>query len=321
MDKILVTGAGGQLGTELTQALADKHGAENVWATDINPEMREKFEYCHFRTLDVLDGEAVRKLIENEAITQVYHLAAVLSASGENNPLFAWRLNMESLLSLLELAKSIKLDRIFWPSSIAVFGPNAPKTHTSQFAVKEPTTVYGISKLAGERWCEYYHKKHRVDVRSLRYPGLVGYKSLPGGGTTDYAVDIYHKAINNQNFGCFLKPDTRLPMMYMPDAIKATLRLMDSPSENIKIRSSYNLAAISFTPEEIYESIKAHLPDFSIEYKPDYRQQIAEGWPQCIDDSAARKDWGWHHDYDLEDMTQDILANLPEYIPYLHKQQ
>jgi nucleoside-diphosphate-sugar epimerase len=318
MDKILVTGAGGQLGTELTQALVDKYGAEKVWATDINAEVKRKFDYCHFTTLDVMDTDLLKKWVKSNSITQVYHLAAILSASGENNPLLAWRLNMDSLLTLLELAREIKLDKIFWPSSIAVFGPHAPKINTPQFTVTEPTTVYGISKLAGERWCEYYHKKHNIDVRSLRYPGLIGYKSLPGGGTTDYAVDIYHKAIFNQVFKCFLKPDTRLPMMYMPDAIKATIRLMDAPAEKVKIRSSYNLAAISFTPQEIYESIKAHLPDFNIQYTPDYRQQIADGWPKCVDDHPARQDWGWSHDYSLSDMTRDILANLPEYIPYLH---
>jgi nucleoside-diphosphate-sugar epimerase len=265
--------------------------------------------------LDVMNKEALRDLVKEEKVTQIYHLAAVLSATGEKNPLFAWHLNMESLLYVLELAKDLKLDKIYWPSSIAVFGPNTPKVNTPQFCVKEPNTVYGISKQAGERWCEYYFEKHGVDVRSLRYPGLIGYKSLPGGGTTDYAVDIYHKAIANEKFNCFLREDSYLPMMYMPDAIKATLDLMNAPRESVKIRSSYNLAGMSFSPKEIFESIKKHVPDFQIEYTPDFRQAIADSWPDSIDDSRAREDWGWQPDYDLDAMTADILKNLPSYFP------
>lgn len=314
MDKILVTGAGGQLGLELTKSLSQRYGAEAVLASDINPESAEKFSYCKFIHLDVMDKEVLKRLVKQESVKQIYHLAAILSASGEKNPLRAWHLNMESLLFILELAREFKLDKIYWPSSIAVFGPNTPKSNTPQYCVKEPTTVYGISKLAGERWCEYYHRKYGIDVRSLRYPGLIGYRSLPGGGTTDYAVEIYYKAIAGEIYRCFLKEDSLLPMMYMPDAMKATMDLMHAPSEQVRIRSSYNLAAISFTPKDIYESIKLHYPEFKIVYKPDYRQEIANGWPQTIDDSPARKGWGWSHDYDLKKMTEDILKHLPRFI-------
>jgi nucleoside-diphosphate-sugar epimerase len=262
-----------------------------------------------------MNKDGLRDLVKNEKVTQIYHLAAVLSANGEKNPIFAWHLNMESLLHVLELAKEFKLDKVYWPSSIAVFGPNTPKINTPQYCVKEPNTVYGISKQAGERWCEYYFQKFNVDVRSLRYPGLIGYKSLPGGGTTDYAVDIYHKALAGEKFNCFLRSDSKLPMMYMPDAIKSTLDLMQAPRESVKIRSSYNLAAMSFSPSDIYESIKKHHPSFEIEYEPDFRQAIADSWPDSIDDSFARKEWGWMPDYDLDSMTLDILKNLPDFFP------
>lgn len=313
MERILIIGAAGQLGSELTQSIADIYGGDNVIATDINPKALEKFDNCRTAVLDVLDKDALKKLVKDQNVKQIYHLAAVLSATGEKNPLFAWNLNMESLLFVLELAKAEKLDKIYWPSSIAVFGPNTPKIKTPQYCVKEPNTVYGISKQAGERWCEYYFQKYGVDVRSLRYPGLIGYKSLPGGGTTDYAVDIYHKAIAGEHFVSFLKEDSYLPMMYMPDAIKATLDLMHATKEQVKIRSSYNLSAMSFSPKEIFESISAHYPDFSISYKPDFRQEIADSWPDSIDDSCARKDWGWHHEYGLEKMTADIIKHLPSY--------
>lgn len=313
MERVLIIGAAGQLGSELTQALANIYGEDNTIATDINPKSLEKLDFCKTGVLDVMDRDAVRKLVKNENVKQIYHLAAVLSATGEKNPLFAWHLNMESLLFILELAKEEKLDKIYWPSSIAVFGPNTPKTNTPQYCVKEPNTVYGISKQAGERWCEYYFQKYGVDVRSLRYPGLIGYKSLPGGGTTDYAVDIYHKAIAGEHFVSFLSEDSYLPMMYMPDAIKATLDLMHSPKEKVMIRSSYNLSGMSFSPKEIYESIKKHYPNFSISYQPDFRQSIADSWPDSIDDSKAREHWGWRHDYDLEKMTADILNHLPSY--------
>ncbi|MFC0264727.1 NAD-dependent epimerase/dehydratase family protein [Fontibacter flavus] len=314
MERVLIIGAAGQLGSELTKALSDMYGGENVIATDINPKALEKFDYCKSTVLDIMDKDSVRNLVKKEQVKQIYHLAAVLSATGEKNPLFAWHLNMESLLFVLELAKEEKLDKVYWPSSIAVFGPNTPKVNTAQYCVKEPNTVYGISKQAGERWCEYYFQKYGVDVRSLRYPGLIGYKSLPGGGTTDYAVDIYHKAIAGEHFVSFLSEDTYLPMMYMHDAIKATLDLMHAPKENVKIRSSYNLSAISFSPKEIYESIKLTYPDFSISYAPDFRQAIADSWPDSIDDSHARADWGWKHEYDLQKMTADILENLPAYM-------
>jgi nucleoside-diphosphate-sugar epimerase len=315
MEKILVIGAAGQLGSELTKSLTYLFGSESVIATDLQESARSKFDYCRFEVLDVMNKEALRELVKNEKVSQVYHLAAVLSATGEKNPIFAWHLNMESLLYVLELAKEFKLDKVYWPSSIAVFGPNTPKIDTPQYCVKEPNTVYGISKQAGERWCEYYFQKFNVDVRSLRYPGLIGYKSLPGGGTTDYAVDIYHKALAGEKFNCFLRSDSKLPMMYMPDAIKSTLDLMQAPRESVKIRSSYNLAAMSFSPSDIYESIKKHQPNFEIEYQPDFRQAIADSWPDSIDDSFARKDWGWSPDYDLNAMTSDILKNLPDFFP------
>ena len=313
MEKILVIGAAGQLGSELTKSLSVNFGSESVIATDLQESARAKFDYCHFEVLDVMNKEGLRNLVKNEKVTQIYHLAAVLSATGEKNPMFAWHLNMESLLHVLELAKEFKLDKVYWPSSIAVFGPNTPKINTPQYCVKEPNTVYGISKQAGERWCEYYFQKFNIDVRSLRYPGLIGYKSLPGGGTTDYAVDIYHKAIAGSKFDCFLKSDTSLPMMYMPDAIKATLDLMNAPRESVKIRSSYNLAAMSFTPKEIYESILPYYPKFEMEYHPDFRQAIADSWPDSIDDQCARNDWNWKPGFSLEEMTKDILENLPNY--------
>ncbi|MCH7403081.1 NAD-dependent epimerase/dehydratase family protein [Belliella kenyensis] len=314
MERILIIGAAGQLGSELTFTLSQQYGGDNIIASDLNPKALEKFEYCKTAVLDIMDQDAVRKLVKDQNVKQIYHLAAVLSATGEKNPRFAWQLNMDSLLFVLELAMEFKMDKIYWPSSIAVFGPNTPKINTPQFCVKEPNTVYGISKQAGERWCEYYFQKFGVDVRSLRYPGLIGYKSLPGGGTTDYAVDIYHKAIAGEHFDCFLSAETALPMMYMPDAIKATLDLMHAPKESVKIRSSYNLAAISFTPEDIYQCIKTHHPDFTISYSPDFRQSIADSWPDSIDDTRAREDWGWNHEYDLKKMTEDILRNLPAYL-------
>lgn len=316
MEKILIIGAAGQLGSELTRSLADQFGGEQVIATDLRDSARLEFDYCRFEVLDAMNKEALHDLVKEENVTQIYHLAAVLSATGEKNPKFAWHLNMESLLFVLELAKEMKLDKIYWPSSIAVFGPNTPKINTPQYCVKEPNTVYGISKQAGERWCEYYFQKYNVDVRSLRYPGLIGYKSLPGGGTTDYAVDIYHKALASEKFSCFLREDSYLPMMYMPDAIKATLDLMNAPREAVKIRSSYNLSGMSFSPKEIFESIKKHVPGFEIEFKPDFRQAIADSWPDSIDDSCAKQDWGWKPDYDLDAMTKDILKNLPSYFKF-----
>lgn len=313
MEKILVIGAAGQLGSELTKSLSDIYGGDRVIATDLNESARSKFDYCQFEVLDIMDQAKAKELIQKENVKQVYHLAAVLSATGEQRPLFAWNLNMDSLLFVLEMAREFKMEKVYWPSSIAVFGPNTPKINTPQYCVKEPNTVYGISKQAGERWCEYYFQKYGVDVRSLRYPGLIGYKSLPGGGTTDYAVDIYHKVLAGEKFSCFLREDSSLPMMYMPDAIKATLDLMHAPAESVNIRSSYNLAGMSFTPKDIYESIVKYYPSFEIEYNPDFRQGIADSWPDSVDDSCARADWGWKPDFGLDEMTKDILENLPNY--------
>jgi len=314
MEKILVIGAGGQLGSELTFELAKLHGSTNIIATDINDKSKKLFNDLQFTTLDAMDKVALGALIDKHGITQIYHLAAILSATGEKNPIWAWDLNMTSLLNVLELGREKKIKKIYWPSSIAVFGPNTPIENTPQHCVMDPSTVYGISKLAGERWCEYYFLKYGLDVRSLRYPGLIGYKSLPGGGTTDYAVDIFHKAIEGESFDCFLNKGTLLPMMYMPDAIKATIDLMEAPSEKVKIRSSYNVGALSFGPEEIFEEIKKHYPDFKISYNPDSRQAIADSWPNSIDDSTARKDWDWKPEYDLATMVKDILDNLPPLI-------
>jgi nucleoside-diphosphate-sugar epimerase len=316
MGKILVIGAGGQLGTELTKALAEKFGNENIIATDFQDTVKEKFTYCSFQTLNVMDKAALASIVETHSVTQIYHLAAILSAAGEKNPLQAWDLNMVGLLNVLEIAKSHKIEKVFWPSSIAVFGPNTIQEQTPQQTFKDPNTVYGISKLAGEHWCEYYYNTFGVDVRSIRYPGLIGYKSLPGGGTTDYAVDIYHKAVLSEKFTCFLDKDTYLPMMYMDDAINATIQLMDADKESLSIRTSYNISGMSFSPKEIYESILAFYPNFEIEYQPDFRQQIADSWPNSIDDSIARKDWNWKPAYDLSSMTATIVNNLPEYFNY-----
>ena len=314
MNKLLVIGAGGQLGSELTKALVNTHGSDAVIATDFQESVKSKFAYCRFQTLDVLDKDAIANLIQEEKITQVYHLAAILSANGEKNPVQAWDINMRGLLNVLELAKEFKLDKVFWPSSIAVFGPNSPKTNTPQDAFKNPTTVYGISKLAGEHWCEYYFNTYGVDVRSLRFPGLIGYKSLPGGGTTDYAVDIYYKAVNKEPFTCFLQEDTALPMMYMEDAVQATLQLMAAPAADIHIRTSYNLAGMSFSPKEIAESIRSHYPEFNIQYAPDFRQKIADSWPSSINDDCARNDWGWKASFSLAEMTAEIITKLPQHL-------
>lgn len=310
MTRVLIIGASGQLGSELTIALGEVFGNENIIASDISSPHANIAGFT-FEKLDVMNAAQLKEVVEKHSITQIYHLAAILSAKGESNPQWAWDLNMTSLLNVLELAKEKKLDKIYWPSSIAVFGPNTPLNDTPQYCEKDPNTVYGISKLAGERWCEYYFEKYGVDVRSIRYPGLIGYKSLPGGGTTDYAVDIYHKALRGEKFTCFLKEDTALPMMYMPDAIKATIDLMQAPAEKVKVRSSHNLSAISFTPKEMAASIQKQMPQFEIDYAPDFRQAIADSWPNTIDDSKARADWGWQHDFSLDAMTEDILENLP----------
>ncbi len=307
--KILLIGAGGQLGSELTQGLWSIYGVDNVISSDIK-EPQGLLKKGRFAKLDVMQRDKLFELIKVNEITQVYHLAALLSATGEQDPRWAWKLNMESLLFVLEAACELKLQKVYWPSSIAAFGPSTPKENTPQNTIMDPTTVYGITKLAGERWCEYYFRRYGVDVRSLRYPGLIGYKTQPGGGTTDYAVDIYFKALQAKKYECFLSPHTYLPMMYMDDAVKATIDLMEAPAEKVKVRSSYNISAMSFCPAQIAATIKKHIPDFEIVYKPDSRQAIADSWPKSIDDSTARADWGWHHTFGLEEMTQEILQNL-----------
>lgn len=309
MEKIVVIGAGGQLGMELTIALQERWGKENVIVSDIR-ETPLLSQNDSFITLDVLDKEKLYQIIQEHKITQVYNLAAILSAAGESKPLFTWKLNMEGHLNVLEAARELNIKKVFWPSSIAVFGPDTPKEQVPQNTICHPVTAYGISKLAGEQWCSYYRTKWGVDIRSLRYPGLIGYKAKPGGGTTDYAVEIFHKALEEKKFECYLQKNTRLPMMYMPDAIRATLELMDAPAENIQVKDSYNLSALSFSPAEIAEVIRKLVPDFEIEYHPDGRQQIAEGWPQSIDDSRARKEWGWKEQFTLEEMAADMLKNL-----------
>lgn len=307
--KILVIGAGGQLGTELTQALWQRYGKERVIATDIR-QPEGVLSQGNFEILDVQQPKQLFDLIAKSQVQQIYHLAAVLSAAGEKNPKFAWQLNMDGLIHVLDAAVEFKVGKVYWPSSIAVFGPQTPKTDTPQSTIMDPTTIYGISKLAGERWCDWYYRNRGLDIRSLRYPGLIGYKSKPGGGTTDYAVDIFFKALEGKSYVCFLKPDTYLPMMYMDDAIKATLDLMEAPPEKVKIRSSYNISAMSFCPSEIAAEIKKQIPGFSISYQPDFRQTIADSWPRSIDDSAARNDWGWEHRFDLAKMTAEIINKL-----------
>ena len=309
-EKILVIGASGQIGVELTLALRKIYGEGQVIATDLreqNPLLAGTGPYV---SLDVMNKEMLHVQVIRQNITQIYLLAAILSATGEKNPSLAWNLNMQGLLNVLDIAREEKLHKVFWPSSIAVFGPSSPRQNCPQQTIIEPTTVYGISKYAGEFWCHYYWQRYGVDVRSVRYPGLISYKSEPGGGTTDYAVDIYHQALQKNQYTCFLKEDTYLPMMYMPDAIRATIELMEAPQKSVGIRTSYNLSAMSFSPQEVAASIRTHLPDFSISYSPDYRQQIADSWPQSIDDSVARSDWGWKEEFDLTSMTADMLKNL-----------
>lgn len=309
-EKILVIGASGQIGVELTLALRNLYGNANVIASDLREENELLKGTGPYVSIDVMNKEMLHVQVIRQNITQIYLLAALLSATGEKNPNLAWNLNMQGLLNVLDIAREEKLHRVYWPSSIAVFGPTSPKIDCPQQTIIEPITVYGISKYAGEFWCNYYHRRFGVDVRSLRYPGLISYKSAPGGGTTDYAVEIYIEAVENKKYRCFLTEDTYLPMMYMPDAIKATLSLMEAPAENISVHTSYNLGGISFSPKEIAASIQKHIPDFEMIYEPDSRQNIADSWPQSIDDSVAHKDWGWQHAYDLEDITADMLSNL-----------
>ena len=310
MGKTIIIGAGGQIGTELTLALRNQYTKDQIIAADIKEHAPELIQDGPYIQLDILNREAVRSYIIDNHIETVYLLAALLSATAEKNPDFAWKLNMEGLFTILDLAKEGHVKKIFWPSSIAVFGPTTPADKTPQHTVMEPSTVYGISKQAGERWCEYYYNKFGVDVRSIRYPGLISYKSPPGGGTTDYAVDIFYKAKATGKFTCFLSKDTALPMMFMDDAIRATIQLMDAPADRLRIRSAYNLGGISFTPEEIASSIKKHLPTFEITYEPDFRQAIADSWPNSIDDSYAQQDWDWKLGFDMERMTREMLENI-----------
>ena len=307
---ILVLGASGQIGTELTQKLRLIYGNSNIIASDIREGNEEMMTSGPFEIIDATDKATILNIIKKYNVTQVYLLAAMLSATAEQYPQKAWNLNMNSLLAVLDLAKEKHIEQIYWPSSIAVFGPTTPKENTPQKTVMEPSTVYGISKVSGEFWCSYYHEKYGVDVRSLRYPGIISLKTKPGGGTTDYAVDIYFKALKEEKFECFLSENTRLPMMYMDDAVNATIQLMQAKPEDIKIRNSYNLAAMDFTPKEVAKAIKQYIPNFKITYKSDFRQEIADSWPSSIDDSNARNDWGWQHQFDLESMTKDIFKNL-----------
>ena len=311
MDKtILILGACGQIGTELTLTLREKYKGAQIIASDIREGSENLSNSGPFELLDATDYGAVEDVVMHYEVDEIYLMAAMLSATAEKFPMRAWNLNMNSLFNVLNLAKEKKIEKVFWPSSIAVFGPNTPKQNTPQNCIMEPATVYGISKQSGERWCSYYHYKYGVDVRSVRYPGLISWKTLPGGGTTDYAVDIYHKALQNGNYTCFLKENTRLPMMYMEDAIRATLQLMEADPDQLSVRSSYNLSAMSFTPAEIAGSIKERIPEFNIDYEPDFRQAIAESWPESIDDTKAREDWGWSAEYDLHKTTSEMLDEL-----------
>ncbi len=311
MSKILIIGACGQIGVELTLTLRKMVGGENVIASDIQGEHAMLAGTGPYLTLNARDAMAIHEVVKKEGVTDIYLLAALLSATGEKDPKLCWDLNMESLRGILDIGVAEKV-KIFWPSSIAVFGPTTPREGTPQHTVIEPSTMYGITKYAGEMLCQYYHNKFGLDVRSVRYPGLISWKSAPGGGTTDYAVEIFYEAIKNKKYSCFLSENTYLPMMYMDDAIRATIELMQAPAEQVKNRLSYNLSAISFSPKEIAEAVKKHIPEFEISYAPDHRQKIADSWPASIDDSEARNDWNWKHEFDLEKMTEVMLSNLKE---------
>lgn len=310
IDKVLVIGSSGQIGTELVMRLRSIYGNNNVVASDIKNAAQEVMESGPFEIIDGKDKDKVYEIVRKHQITQVYLLAAMLSATAEKHIEAGWSLNMRTLSNVLDLGREKIIKKIYWPSSIAVFGPNTPRVMTPQHTVMDPNTVYGISKLSGERWCDYYFQKFGVDVRSIRYPGIISWKAEPGGGTTDYAIDIFHKAIKEGKYTSFLSADTELPMMYMPDALDATINLMDAPKENIGIRSSYNVAGVSFTPAELALEIKKHIPNFEIDYAPDFRQAIADSWPKSIDDAIAREQWGWKHKYGIEEITQDMLQNL-----------
>jgi nucleoside-diphosphate-sugar epimerase len=306
--RILIIGANGQIGTDLASVLAERHGREAVVTSDLSP--RGRVPGLAHEALDVTDAAALTAVVERHGITQIYHLAAALSARGEQHPMWAWDLNMKGLLNVLELARTHRLERVFWPSSIAAFGPSTPCDQTPQQTVMEPTTVYGISKLAGEGWCAWYRRNHGVDVRTVRYPGLISWKTAPGGGTTDYAVEIFHEALRAGRYTSFLGQDTALPMMYMDDAIRATLELMETPLARLPQYKAYNLAGISFTPAQIAQAIRAELPDFTIDYAPDFRQAIADSWPRSLDDREAQADWGWTPRFGLQEMVREMLTAL-----------
>jgi nucleoside-diphosphate-sugar epimerase len=310
MEKILVIGCSGQIGSELTLELRNRYGNQNVIATDIRPAPAEIAETGKFEILDVMDTAKLQLILEHEKITQVYHLAAILSGNAEKRPLASWDINMKSLINVLELARELKIKKVFWPSSIAVFGPTTPRYNTPQYTIMEPNTVYGISKLAGERWIEYYYQKYGVDTRSLRYPGLISYKTEAGGGTTDYAVEIFYEAVRHKKYECFLGPQSDLPMMFMSDAIKATIDLMEADASKLSLRSSYNVGGICFNPQQLADEIKKHIPEFEITYKPDFRQAIADSWPACIDDAVAHKDWGLTCEYDLPKMVELMITEV-----------
>lgn len=308
--RILVLGAGGQIGTDLVAELRHRHGDENVIATDLKEDCPEALAGGPYFQLNAMDRDAIEKMVAGHNVGTVFHLVAMLSATAEQHPMKGWDLNMQTLFHCLELAREKKIKKLFWPSSIAVFGPKSPQQNTPQHTVLEPTTVYGISKVAGESWCEYYHRQYGVDVRSVRYPGLISYKAAPGGGTTDYAVHIYHEALKHGHYTSFIQSDRYLPMMYMEDAIRATLEIMDAPAEKVRLRTAYNISAMSFNPEDIAAAIRKHIPDFKIEYSPDFRNEIAANWPQSVDDTAAREDWGWRPQFDLDKMTAEMLVHL-----------
>ena len=310
MDKILVIGCAGQIGSELTLELRKIYGDNNVVASDIRQADKDITESGPFEIANVLEVQQIADIVKKHGITQIYHLAAILSGNAEKKPLPSWDINMKGLLDILEMVREMKIERLFWPSSIAVFGPSTPIKNTPQQCVMDPNTVYGISKLAGERWVAYYQKRYGVDTRSVRYPGLISYKTEAGGGTTDYAVEIYYEAIKNKKYTCFLKEDTYLPMMFMPDAIKATIQLMQTDSNKLTCHDSYNVGGMSFCPDDVFKAIKKHIPDFSINYEPDFRQAIADSWPQSIDDSVAKKDWGLSDAYDIDKMTEVMLREI-----------
>ena len=312
MSKILIIGSCGQIGIELVLELRKIYGNQNVIASDIKEEHPTSIAGGPYYQLDIMNVQKLKAIVKENDIKEIYLLAALLSATAEKKPLFAWDLNMQGLFNVLELAKDKLINKVFWPSSIAVFGSNSPANSTPQHTVMEPSTVYGISKLAGERWCEYYHNKYGVDVRSIRYPGLISYKSAPGGGTTDYAVDIFIQALKSKNYTCYLRKDAKLPMMYMSDAIRATIEIMEAPPSSIKIRSSYNLSGISFDPNEITNAIRREIPEFKIKYEPDFRQQIAESWPNSVDDSCAKTDWKWENKVGLQEIVKKMLKGLSQ---------